>query len=119
MPSKKAKGKRSNTRHLMRKRTSKVTVNKLLQEIPIGTVVDLKIDSSIHAGLIDTRFHGKTGVVIGKQGSAFVVAVSKGNKDVKLIVGPAHLNISRGVKAKAEKEEVKVKEEKEEVKVAA
>ena len=108
MACKKARGKRSNTRHLMRKRTSKVTVNKLLQEIPIDTVVDLKIDSSIHAGLIDTRFHGKTGTVVGKQGSAFIVAVSKGNKKVKLIVGPAHLNISKGVKVKEEPEEVKV-----------
>ena len=108
MPSKKAKGKRSKTRRLMRKRGPKTTVNKFLQEIPIGTKVDLKIDSSIHAGLIDTRYHGKTGTVIDKQGSAFVVAVSKGKKDVKLIVGPAHLNISRGVKVKEEKEEVKV-----------
>jgi len=96
MPSKKAKGKRSKTRSLMTKKTSKVTVNKILQEIPVGSKVDIKIDSSIHSGLPSKNFHGFTGEVLEKQGRAFVVSVSKGKQVVKLIVGPAHLTISKG-----------------------
>ena len=43
MASKKAKGKRAHTRDKFKKRGSKATVNKLLQEIPIGTKIDIKI----------------------------------------------------------------------------
>ncbi len=102
MASKKAKGKRSKTRSSFTKRGPVATVNKLLQEIPTGAKVDIAIDPSIHSGLPDKRYQGKTGTVTGKQGAAFVVAVSKGNKDMVIIVGPAHLRVSKGAKKKAE-----------------
>jgi len=109
MPSKKAKGKRAKSRHKMKKRGPKVTVNKMLQEIPDGSKVDIHIDSSVHAGLPDKRYKGETGTVIRKQGSAFMVHLKAGKQDRLLVVGPAHLRISKGVKAPAEKE-VKVKQ---------
>ena len=111
MPNKKAKGKRAKTRHKMKKRGPKVTVNKLLQVIPDGTKVDVHIDSSIHAGLPDIRYKGKTGTVIRKQGSAFLVEVRVGKQDRILVVGPAHLRISKGVQAPVEKEVKQVKVE--------
>lgn len=94
----------------MKKRGPKVTVNKMLQEIPEGSKVDVHIDSSVHSGLPDKRFKGKTGTVVGKQGSAFLVVLKDGNKEKKLVVGPAHLRISKGVQAPVKKEikEVKV-----------
>lgn len=112
MPNKKAKGKRAKTRHKLKRKGSKITVNKYMQEIPDGAKVDVHVEGSIHAGLPDKRFKGETGTVLGKQGSAFVVGLSKGKK---LIVGPAHLRISKGT---AKKSEVK-KEKLEEVKVKA
>ncbi len=110
MASKAAKGKRAKTRHKISSKTSKVTVNKLLQQIPIGSMVDIKINSSIHGGMPFRRHHGETGKVIGKLGRAFVVSIHQGNQPLELIVGPAHLNISKGtkpaVKALDEKAEV-------------
>lgn len=109
MPNKKAKGKRAKSRHKMKKRGPKVTVNKFLQKIPEGSKVDVHIDSSVHAGLPDKRYKGKTGTVVGKQGTAFLVQLKIGKHDRILVVGPAHLRISKGVQAPVEKE-VKVKQ---------
>ncbi|HZX19462.1 MAG TPA: 50S ribosomal protein L21e [archaeon] len=118
MASKKAKGKRAHTRDKFKKRGSKATVNKLLQEIPIGTKVDIKVDSSIHSGLPSRRFHGETGTVVSKQGRAFIVELQK--RGTLLVIGAAHLNISRGsINQKAKKpKEVKVRETKK-IKVGA
>ena len=111
MPSKKAKGKRAKSRHKMKKKGPKVTVNKLLQVIPEGATVDVHIDSSVHAGLPGLRYKGKTGTVIGKQGSAFLVEVNVGKHSRILVVGPAHLRISKGVQAPVKKEVKEVKVE--------
>ncbi len=94
MTNKKAKGIRSNSRRKMRKRGSKTTVNKLLQEINAGERVHIKIDSSNHSGLPPTRYQGLTGSVKGKKGAAYVVDVKKGNLDRELIIGPAHLEVA-------------------------
>ena len=100
MANKKAKGKRAKTRGVFKKKGPKATVNKLLQEIPVGTKVDIRIDGSMHDGLPDKRYHGFTGTMKGKQGSCFVVALSKGKKEIHVRVGSAHLTVSRGVKGK-------------------
>lgn len=78
----------------MRKRGSKTTVNKLLQEIETGKKVHIKIDSSIHSGIPPSRYQGLSGEVKGKRGSAYIVDVKKGNLDRELIVGPAHLELA-------------------------
>ncbi|MFH1587390.1 MAG: 50S ribosomal protein L21e [Candidatus Diapherotrites archaeon] len=94
MTNKKARGKRSNSRKKMRKRGSKTTVNKLLQEIETGKKVHIKIDGSNHSGLPPTRYQGLSGEVKGKRGSAYIVDVKKGNLDRELIIGPAHLEVA-------------------------
>jgi len=81
----------------------------MLQVIPDGSKVDVHIDSSVHAGLPGLRYKGKTGTVLRKQGSAFLVHLKVGKQDRILVVGPAHLRISKGVQAPVEKE-VKVKQ---------
>ncbi len=96
MAGKAAKGKRAKTRHSHRNKGGKVTVNKLLQQIPVGAKVDIKINSSVHSGMPFRRYQGMTGMVIGKQGSAYFVSVSKLGKQMKVLAGPAHLTISRG-----------------------
>ena len=96
MACKKARGKRAKTRHSHTKKGSMATVNKLLQQIPVGSTVDIKINPSVHSGIPFRRYQGLTGTVTRKQGSAYFVAVSKLNKEMSVLVGPAHLNISRG-----------------------
>jgi large subunit ribosomal protein L21e len=37
------------------------------------------------------RFHGKTGKVIGKRGSAYLLSVMDGNKEKTVISRPEHM----------------------------
>lgn len=100
MASKAARGKRAKTRNKISRKGPKVTVNKLLQEIAVGRQVDIVINASVQgSGMPFRRFHGMTGTVVGKQGSAFRVSLYQGNQPVELIVGPAHLRVSAGVQA--------------------
>ncbi|MCR4368537.1 MAG: 50S ribosomal protein L21e [archaeon] len=103
MPSKKAKGKRKKTRDKLKSR-GKATVNKLLQEIPVGATVNILINSSRHDGMPDARFHGFTGKVVKKQGSAVFVDVGKLNK--KVLVGPAHISVVTNGQDNKEKQKV-------------
>ena len=99
MASKKARGVNAKTRNLKRGKGSKVSVNKLLLEIPAGAHVQVNIDSSIHSGMPHRRFQGKTGIVSGKQGRAYVVKVRLGEQPCQLTVNPAHLRVIRPVEA--------------------
>ena len=91
MPNKKAKGKRAKQRDKM-KRKERPTVNKLLQHIENGSVVKIKINSSVHSGLPHYRYQGLTGKVSGRKGRAYVVDVKLGNQPRELIIHAAHLS---------------------------
>ncbi|WP_302080675.1 50S ribosomal protein L21e [Salinibaculum rarum] len=62
-----------------------------VQEFEDGDSVHLKIDPSVSDGRYNPRFDGHTGVVIGKQGTAYKVQINDGGKDKTIIVKPAHL----------------------------
>ncbi len=97
MANKAAKGWRAKTRHKISRKGSKVTINQLLKQIPIGSSVDIKIKAQLQGhGMPFRRYHGMTGVVVGKQGTAFKVSLYNGNQPVVLLIGPAHLTISKG-----------------------
>ncbi|HLC92264.1 MAG TPA: 50S ribosomal protein L21e [archaeon] len=97
MANKAAKGWRAKTRHKISGKGSKVTVNQLLKEIPVGSKVDIKIKGSMqNNGMPFRRYHGMTGTVVGKQGTAFKIALYNGNQPVELLIGPAHLTVSKG-----------------------
>ena len=97
MANKAAKGWRAKTRHKISSKGSKVTVNQLLKEIQLGSKVDIKIKAAEQGhGMPFRRYHGMTGTVVGKQGSAFKVSLYNGNQPVELLIGPAHLQVSKG-----------------------
>src|SRR3989338_8232974 len=97
MANKAARGKRAKTRHKIRRKGSKVTITKLLQQIPVGSKVDIKINGSSQGqGMPFRRYHGFTGTVTGKQGTAYVIELYNGNQPVELVIGPAHLTPSLG-----------------------
>ena len=96
MVNKPAKGKRSKTRSKFKREKHRLTITKQLAQFATGTSVHIDIDSSVHSGLPDSRFQGLTGVVVGKQGSAFVVDVMVGNAKKKIIVTAAHLKEAKG-----------------------
>ncbi|MEF8784554.1 MAG: 50S ribosomal protein L21e [Haloarculaceae archaeon] len=62
-----------------------------VQDFEDGDSVHLKIDPSVADGRYNPRFDGHTGVVIGKQGTAYKVQINDGGKDKTIIVKPAHL----------------------------
>ena len=61
------------------------------QEFEVGEKVHIYLDPSIHHGMPATRFHGKTGTVMGTQGKAFVLAVKDGDKTKTVLSTPEHL----------------------------
>jgi large subunit ribosomal protein L21e len=87
-------GKRRKTRHLTKKpveRRGKISIRKVLQELKVGDRVVLKMESAVQKGLYFRRFHGKSGVVSGKRGDAYLVKITDGGKDKVLVVGAVHL----------------------------
>jgi len=62
-----------------------------IQEYEEGEKVHLKIDPSVADGRYHPRFDGRTGEVIGTQGSAFKVRIVDGGKDKTLLVTAAHM----------------------------
>jgi len=56
-----------------------------------GDKVVLKAEPSIHKGMYHPRFLGKMGVIKGKKGSCYEVAIKDIGKEKTLIVHPIHL----------------------------
>ena len=67
-----------------------------IQEYDEGQMVHLKIDPSVPDGRYHPRFDGRTGKVIGKQGTAFKVRINDGGKEKTVIVTAAHLRAQTG-----------------------
>ncbi|MFP4000679.1 MAG: 50S ribosomal protein L21e [Thermoplasmata archaeon] len=91
---KRSKGTRQGTRKILRKDPSKrglMPINRALQEFEEGEKVKIKIEPSVQKAQPHRRFHGKIGVIDGKQGDAFVVEVKDGGKTKKVITRSEHL----------------------------
>ncbi len=91
---KKSRGSRRGTRKKLRKKPREKgmpPVTKFLQKFDVGEYVAIKIDPSVHEGMPDPKFQGKTGRVIGMQGKAYLVQVRDGGMTKTLIVSPVHL----------------------------
>lgn len=91
---KRSKGTRQGTRKILRKNPSDrglIPINKALQEFDEGEKVKINIEPSVQKGQPHRRFHGRTGKVKGKQGSAFIVKVKDGGKEKKVITRSEHL----------------------------
>ncbi len=77
----------------MRKKrsTPPVTPSRLLGAFDVGEKVVVDIHPSIQEGRPHRRFNGRVGVVVGRQGRAYIVEVTDGEKKKRLIVAPIHL----------------------------
>lgn len=94
LTNKKAKGQRAKTRDKLKRKGSKLSVNKILKEFnAAGETVQVNINSSFHSGIPHRRYQGISGKVIGRQGNAFKIAVKEGNAPRTLIVTAAHLKV--------------------------
>ncbi len=92
------KGYRNKTRKRYRKKPRKKglgSIEKYLVEYEINDKVDIIGDPSQHkGGLPHRRYHGKTGVIIGKRGQCFEVQVKIGNAKKMLIIGREHVRLN-------------------------
>jgi large subunit ribosomal protein L21e len=70
-------------------------VSRAIREYKIGDKVHIEIDPSVHRGMPNPKFQGKTGVVIGTRGSAYIVEVRDGNAIKEINVRAEHLKPSR------------------------
>jgi large subunit ribosomal protein L21e len=66
-------------------------ITRTLQTFEEGERAVVKIDPSVHKGMPHKRFHGLTGIVVGKQGDAYVLEVKDGNMPKTVIARPEHL----------------------------
>jgi len=71
-------------------------ISRAVQEFEIGQMVHVKIDSSIHKGMPNPKFHGKTGKVNSTRGRAYLVEVRDGNAMKEIIALPQHLAPQNG-----------------------
>ncbi len=89
------RGYRNRTRKLLKKhireRGAIPKLSVILREYKIGEKVAIKIDSTFHYAMPHRRFHGLTGIVIGKRGRAYMVKVNLGKKEKILFATPEHL----------------------------
>ena len=91
-----SRGFKSRTRSKLTKRVRPGRSNPItrkIQQFDEGDLVHIIIDPSIQKGQPHSRFHGKTGKIIGSKGKAYLVALKEGNKAKELIVRPDHLKL--------------------------
>lgn len=87
----KSKGPHRRTREKFRRsHRDKFIVNDLLRSFSMGDSVAIRINSS-SASIPFRRFHGLTGSVLEKRGSAYIVQIKDGAKLKKIIAKPEHL----------------------------
>jgi len=66
-------------------------VSRAVQDFNPGDRANIVIDSSVHRGMPNPKFHGKTGTVITKRGRSYVLKVRDMSAFKTVIVAPEHL----------------------------
>ncbi|MDH5807301.1 MAG: 50S ribosomal protein L21e [Candidatus Methanomethylicaceae archaeon] len=86
-------GYRNRTRKLLRKRIRERSnpITRILMDYNIGDRVVIKIDPSFVKGMPHRRFHGKTGIIMGKRGRAYIIKVLMGGFEKTIITRPEHI----------------------------
>ena len=69
----------------------KLSITNYLQDFDESDRVVLKANPAYQKGMYFPRFHGKNGLVKGKQGECYKVALTDGDKKKIIIVHPLHL----------------------------
>ncbi len=91
---KKSKGIRQGTRNILRKKPRErglIPITRALQEFEEGEKARILLEPSVHKGQPHRRFHGKVGIVLGKQGKSFKLRVKDGNMEKIVVSRPEHL----------------------------
>lgn len=87
-------GQRKKTRYKYKKELRKrgiAPVTSVIQEFDEGQKVHIVVDSSVQKGMPHRRFHGRTGVITGRQGRAWVLEINDGRSTKTVVARPQHL----------------------------
>ncbi|MEM2207576.1 MAG: 50S ribosomal protein L21e [Sulfolobales archaeon] len=95
-----SQGLRHRTRKLLRKnvreRGAIPRLSLVMQEYRAGDRVHIAPNPAIHEALPHRRYIGKTGIVVGKRGRAYLVELLVGSKKKVIITVPEHLIPAQG-----------------------
>jgi large subunit ribosomal protein L21e len=69
----------------------KISLTKYFQEFKLNENVILNAEPGYQKAMYLPRFHGKPGIVTGKQGKCYKVKIKDGNKTKNLIIHSVHL----------------------------
>lgn len=87
-------GARRKSRAKMRKPVKsrgKISITDYFQKFNEKDIVQLKAEPAVQKGIYHLDFHGKYGVISGKQGACYKVTIKDGKKEKCLLVHPVHL----------------------------
>jgi large subunit ribosomal protein L21e len=87
-------GLRRKTRYKLRKEKrarGKISITRYFQSFNAGDRVYLDAEPAVQKGMYHPRFMGKTGIIKGKRGRCYEVAINDIGKGKKLIIHPVHL----------------------------
>lgn len=87
-------GIRRKTRYKFRKEKrskGKISITRYFQSFNVGDRVYLGVESAVQKGMYHPRFMGKSGVIKGKRGRCYEVAINDLGKEKILIAHPVHL----------------------------
>ena len=87
-------GMRRKTRYKLRKekrKRGKISITRYFQAFNIGDNIYLTAESAVQKGMYHPRFMGRTGIVKGKRGKCYEVAINDLGKEKTLIIHPVHL----------------------------
>ena len=91
---KRAPGGRQGTRSILKKKKSdrsRVFINRVMHPYAEGDCVASVLDGAQQKGMPHRRFQGKTGIIAGIQGRAYVISVLDGDMQKTVVARPEHL----------------------------
>jgi len=94
----KSHGERRKTRYKLKKsiRTrGTAPVSHAIRRFEPGQKVHIDLDPSVHKGMPNPKFHGRTGTVVQQRGNAYLVEVSDGNALKTVIARSQHIRAQK------------------------
>jgi large subunit ribosomal protein L21e len=91
-------GPRKKTRYKFKKelrRRGIPPVTAAIQKFEVGQKVHIVCEPSVHEGMPNRRFHGKTGTIVGQRGRAWLLQIRDGESVKTVIARPQHLKAQR------------------------
>jgi len=91
-------GERRKTRYKLKKNIRErgiSPVSHAVRSFELGQMVHIDLDPSVHRGMPNPKFHGKTGKILGQRGHAYLLQVTDGNALKTIIARPQHLKAQK------------------------